>query len=80
MRVHFDQRMTSGINMEGCELGYALHDWELANRHNFHHDTIGTSSSSKAKRYCDNSARYLYNAFEFEKMETLEHFDCYSNS
>ena len=50
--------------MEGCELGYAVHDCELANRDNFQHgdiDTIGNFLSSKAKRYCDNIARYFYN-------------------
>ena len=60
------------INMEGCKLGYGVHDCELDRMHNFHHDgNIGNYLSPKAVGYCDNSEKFLY-TFEFKNIEMKE--------
>ena len=63
---------------EVCELGYGTHDCKMD------HMTILTrwlqwSCLTPAPlKYCCNSHKFLYNAFEFEKTETTKYVESFS--
>ena len=57
-----------------------MHDCELDHMHNFHHDgNIGNFLSPKAVGYCDDSEKFLYGAFEFQKIESNEDIEAFAN-
>ena len=59
------------MNMEGCELGYGMHDCDLDRMHNFHHDlNIDIFLTHKALGYYNNNTKLSCTAFEFTKIKT----------
>ena len=53
------RKIRLAVNMQGCKRVYGMHDCELDEMLNFHHDgNVGIFNSIKPIRYCNNSATY----------------------